>query len=120
VVSFTPRLLYPRGKSIRYPLDKRLGGPQSRSGRHGAEKSLTPAIQPVIIIFVAVAVSRSRDGSVGIVTGYRLDDRGDEVRVPIGSKIFSLHVVHTGSGAHPASYPMGTGGSFLWGKAAAT
>jgi len=24
----------------------------------------------------------------------------------------------TGSGAHPASYPMGTGGSFLGGKAA--
>jgi hypothetical protein len=35
VVSFTPLLLYPRGKSLRYPLDRRLGGPQSRSGRHG-------------------------------------------------------------------------------------
>jgi hypothetical protein len=29
-----------------------------------------------------------------------------------------LHVVHTGSGAHPVSYPMGTGGSFPGGKAA--
>jgi hypothetical protein len=28
VVSFTPRPLYPRGKSPRYPLDRRLGGPQ--------------------------------------------------------------------------------------------
>jgi hypothetical protein len=31
VVSFTPRSLYPREKSPRYPLDRRLGGPQSRS-----------------------------------------------------------------------------------------
>jgi hypothetical protein len=28
-----------------------------------------------------------------------------------------LHSVQTGSGAHPASYPMGTGGSFPGGKA---
>jgi hypothetical protein len=35
VVSFTPRPLYPRGKSPRYPLDRRLGGPQGRSGRCG-------------------------------------------------------------------------------------
>jgi hypothetical protein len=31
---------------------------------------------------------------------------------------FSLHSDQTGSGAHPASYPMGTGGSLPWGKAA--
>jgi hypothetical protein len=29
-----------------------------------------------------------------------------------------LHVVQTGSGANPASYPMGTRGYFLGGKAA--
>jgi hypothetical protein len=40
VVSFTPRPLYPRRKSPRYPLDRRLGGPQSRSGRRGADKIL--------------------------------------------------------------------------------
>jgi hypothetical protein len=28
-----PRPLYPGGKSPRYPLDRRQGGPQSRSGR---------------------------------------------------------------------------------------
>jgi hypothetical protein len=32
VVSFTPRPLYPQGKSPWYSLDRRLGGPQSRSG----------------------------------------------------------------------------------------
>jgi hypothetical protein len=39
-VNFMPRPLYPRGKSHRYPLDRRLGGPQSRSGRRGEEKIL--------------------------------------------------------------------------------
>jgi hypothetical protein len=42
VVSFTPLPLYPRGKSSRYPLDRRLGGPQSRSGQRGEEKVLDP------------------------------------------------------------------------------
>jgi hypothetical protein len=61
----------------------------------------------------------SRDSSVGIVTGYGLDDRGSLVRFPAGAGNFSLHHrVQTGSGAHPASYPMGTRGSFPGGKAA--
>jgi len=30
-----PAALYPRGKDPRYPLDRRLGGPQSRSGHRG-------------------------------------------------------------------------------------
>jgi hypothetical protein len=34
--------LNPRGKSQRYPLDKRLDGPQNRSGRRGEEKILDP------------------------------------------------------------------------------
>jgi hypothetical protein len=42
VVNFTPRPLYPRGKSPRYPLERRLGGPQSRSGRFGEVKILDP------------------------------------------------------------------------------
>jgi hypothetical protein len=29
-----------------------------------------------------------------------------------GQEFSLLHVIQTGSGAHPASYPMGTGGSF--------
>jgi hypothetical protein len=40
VVSFTPLPLCPRGKSRRYPSDRRLGGPQSRFGRLGEEKIL--------------------------------------------------------------------------------
>jgi hypothetical protein len=39
VVSFTPLPLYPREKSLRYSFDRRLGGPQSRSGRLGEENS---------------------------------------------------------------------------------
>jgi hypothetical protein len=42
VVSFTPRPLYPQGKNPWYPLDMRLGGPQSRSGRGGEEKNSQP------------------------------------------------------------------------------
>jgi hypothetical protein len=40
VVSFTPLPLYPRGKIPRYPLDRRLSGPQSQSGRCGEETIL--------------------------------------------------------------------------------
>jgi hypothetical protein len=34
--------IYPRGKSSQSSLDRRLGGPQSRSGRRGEEKMLDP------------------------------------------------------------------------------
>jgi len=41
------------------------------------------------------------------------------VPVPARAGNFSLHrCVHTGSGAHPTSYPMDATGSFLVGKAA--
>jgi hypothetical protein len=46
------------------------------------------------------------------VTGYGLYDRGVRVRVPVRSRIFHLHVVQTGRGVNPASYPIGTGGLF--------
>jgi hypothetical protein len=42
VVSFTPWPLYTRGKSPQYSLDRRLGGPQSRSGRREEVKILIP------------------------------------------------------------------------------
>jgi hypothetical protein len=60
----------------------------------------------------------SRCSSVGIALGYGLDDRGSRVQFPEGTGNFSLHHrVQNGSGAHPASYPMGTRGSFPGGKA---
>jgi hypothetical protein len=40
VVSFTPRTLYLWGKSLRYLLSTRQGGPQRRSGRFEEEKNL--------------------------------------------------------------------------------
>jgi hypothetical protein len=67
------------------------------------------------LLFPALKV-KSRGSSVGIALGYGLDDRGSRVLFPAGTENFSLqHRVQTGSGAHPASYPMGTSGSFPWG-----
>jgi hypothetical protein len=43
VVSFIPRSLHPPGKRLRYPLDRRLSGPQNRSARYGEDKNLIPA-----------------------------------------------------------------------------
>jgi hypothetical protein len=57
VVSFTHPPLYPQGKSLWYPLDVRLGGPQSRYGR-GSEK------------FPASAGSRTPDHQGRIVQPY--------------------------------------------------
>jgi hypothetical protein len=66
-----------------------------------------------------MVVMHSRDSSVGIAVGYGLDDRGSRVPFAAGAGNFSLHHrVQNVSGAHPASYPMGTKGSFPEGKAA--
>jgi hypothetical protein len=66
-----------------------------------------------------ITFSNSRDSSVGTALGYGLDDRGSRVRFPVGAGNFSLRRrVQNGSGAHPASYPMGIRGSFPEGKAA--
>jgi hypothetical protein len=53
------------------------------------------------------------DSSVGIALGYGLDDWGSRVRFPAWAGNFSLHHrVQNGSGAHSASYTMGTRRSF--------
>jgi hypothetical protein len=50
---------------------------------------------------------------VRIVSGYGLDDRAIGVRSPERAKDFSsILCVQTGSAAHPAFCPMGTGGPF--------
>jgi hypothetical protein len=42
VVSFPVQPLYPQGKIPHYPMYRRLGGTQSRSGRGGKEKKSNP------------------------------------------------------------------------------
>jgi hypothetical protein len=55
-------------------------------------------------------MERIRSSSVGIETGYGLDNPGSGVRFPAGAgNVFLLHRVQTGSGAHQASCLMGTG-----------
>jgi hypothetical protein len=62
---------------------------------------------------------KNRDSSVGVALGYGLNDRGSRFRFPEVAGNFSLHQrVQNGSGAHPASYPMSTRGSFPGCKAA--
>jgi hypothetical protein len=52
------------------------------------------------------------------VSDYRLDDRAIGVRFPAGAEDFSSSLcVQTGSGVHPASSTMGTGGPFPGSKA---
>jgi hypothetical protein len=53
----------------------------------------------------STSVVWGQDSSVGVATGYGLDGPGD--RIPLGAKFVSH--VHTGSGAYPAAYTLGTG-----------
>jgi len=63
-------------------------------------------------------VDHGRVSSGSIVSDYGLDDRAIEIRSPAGAKDFSSSLcVQTGSGARPASCPMGTGGPFPGSKA---
>jgi hypothetical protein len=55
-------------------------------------------------------VSRSRSGNTNGATGWTADDLGLDSGQ--GQYFSALHVIQTGSGAHPAYYPMGTGGDF--------
>jgi hypothetical protein len=69
-----------------------------------------------ICIYCTITEMSSPDSSVGIATAYGLGGQGS---IPgKGKSFFLLHNVRTGSEAHPASYPMGTGGSLRRGKAA--
>jgi hypothetical protein len=58
------------------------------------------------------------DNPVGIALGYGQDYRDSRVRFPAGAENSLHHHVQIGSGAHPASYPAGSGGSFPECKAA--
>jgi hypothetical protein len=65
-----------------------------------------------------VCVCIYADGSRVAQSGYGLGDRAIGVRSPAEARDFySSLFVQTGSGAHPASCPMGAGGSFPGSKA---
>jgi hypothetical protein len=51
VVRFTPQPLYAQRKSLLHPLDRRLGGPQSRLGR-GDEEKKSLSLEIIIIIII--------------------------------------------------------------------
>jgi hypothetical protein len=93
-----------------------------RVGRPFVTKCVEVKVDPVHFIRFCFRggcyVCESRGSSVGMALGYGLDDRGYGVEFPAGAGNFSLHRVQNGFGAHPVSYPMGTRGSFLLGKAA--
>jgi hypothetical protein len=63
-------------------------------------------------------IDTSRDSAVGIATGSGWTTEGSELETRQGQEFSLLYVVQTGSGVHPTSYPIVTGGSFPRGKAA--
>jgi hypothetical protein len=64
-------------------------------------------------VSLIIVLIKRRNSSVGTVAGYGREDRMIGIRIPAGAGKFSLrHRVQNGSGAHPASYPTGTGGTF--------
>jgi hypothetical protein len=69
---------------------------------------------PARNVYDYLTTIKRRDSSVGIATDYGMNDRMIWVRIPARAGNFSLRhrVLQTGSGPHPASYPVGTGGSF--------
>jgi hypothetical protein len=74
--------------------------------------------EPVTLFIYFIYLLTEPGSSVSIVSGYGLDDRAIGVRSPEGANDFSSNLcVQTGSGAHPASCTMGTGGPFPGGKA---
>jgi hypothetical protein len=58
MVSITPQLLYFKGKSPLYLLDRRLGRPQSQSGCGGEDESSQPlpGLKPLIIQFYSICI----------------------------------------------------------------
>jgi hypothetical protein len=49
-----PAALYPRGKDLRYPLDRRLGRPQSWSGHRARGKSIASAGHRILAVLSVV------------------------------------------------------------------
>jgi hypothetical protein len=101
VVSFTPRPLYPRNPP-RYPLNRKLGGPQSKFGRSGEEKKplLLSGIEPHSLVSILTELPWLRLNYVQLFSnGLRR-----------GTRFWGSYSNGT--------YPMGTRGSFPGGKVA--
>jgi hypothetical protein len=62
------------------------------------------------ILLHYICFSRSRDSVVGIATSYGWKTKSSEFEFRYGQEFSLLHVVQTGCGFHPTSYPVGTGG----------
>jgi hypothetical protein len=81
----------------------------------GTSNNILPKTATLLLLLLLLLLF-SRDGSVGIETGYKLQGWGS---IPgRGKSFYLLHSVQTGPGAHPASYTMGTMGSFPGAKEA--
>jgi hypothetical protein len=84
------------------------------------QKDVKLWLKKMLLLFQTLRVHLCiSDSSVGLSMDYVLEGRGVRVLFPTGIRDIShLRSIQTGSEAHPASYTMGTGGSFLGGKAA--
>jgi hypothetical protein len=72
---------------------------------------LLQSLKVVSLLKHVIMFARNQGNSVRIVIVYRLDGWGS---IPGRGRRFSrLHSIQTNSGAHPDSYPVGTGGFFL-------
>jgi hypothetical protein len=102
-----------------YPcLNTNSGNPQQLKPRHSVQEwsSIFLHSFSITLTFWDYWIC-CRVSSVSIMSDYLLYDRAIGVRSPAGAKDFSsILCVQTGSGAHPASCPMGTGGPFPGGK----
>jgi hypothetical protein len=77
-----------------------------------ATSSRRVKFQHMLLLLQAVILERRRGSSVSIIDNLTTNWTNG-VRSPVGAKNFSpSHCVQTRSGAHPVSYPMGTGGPF--------
>jgi hypothetical protein len=100
------------------PVSTKLHLSRRRRSLKRIDQSHTLMLRFVKAIF-NFAPPMCRDSSVGIALGYGLDDGRSRFRFPAGAGNFSLHHrVQNVCGAHPASYLMGTMGSFPGCKAA--
>jgi len=71
VVSFAPPPLYPRGKSCRYSLTRRLGGLQSRSGRFACTGNRSPDCPGNILVTVSLCRVLYRYAAAVMLLGAR-------------------------------------------------